>query len=342
MNAVRGGQGRRILFAALVLLLLLLPAATASSLAARAGQRPVLYLVAFDRGSRQQFPRLTRAARRHGVRVRILHGLRLPPAGFDPARRQWIAQALIGQIERSNPRLHATRAVIIGLTAEDMYINGVTWRYAFGTGGAGNVAVIATRRMDPRFFGLAYDGELFRSRLDKMFVRYLGLLVLRLPTSRDPYSVLRASILSLDDLDVMTNEFRPPPPSAGERAWISGSNASCARARTAARALGIGKGMSLPQLVRAAAGFLRIQERLLTQERAQHGQPLDRALAARFFTSFATFNRRERSALADLQAHPDAVRAGEWITLSSRASATLRVFALRLRLLGCAGYFGGS
>jgi predicted Zn-dependent protease len=333
---------RRVLLAALPLLVLLLPAATASSLAARAGQRPVLYLVAFDRGSGQLLPGLARTARRRGLQVRILRALRPPAGAFDAARKQWIAEALVGDVRRSYPRLRAPRAVVIGLTGGDMYVRGLTWRFAFGTRGTGNVGMLATARMDPRFFGLAYDGELFRSRLDKMFVRYLGLLVFRLPTSRDPYSVLRASILSLDDLDVMTNEFRPPSPSAGERAWISGSNASCGRARTATRALGIGPGMTLPQLVRAAASFLQIQERLLTQERAQRGQPLGRALAARFFTTFVTFNRRERSALADLQAHPDAARADEWITLSSRASATLRVFTLRLRLLGCAGYFAGS
>jgi hypothetical protein len=224
-----------------------------------------------------------------------------------------------------------------------MYIRGVTWRYAFGTGGAGNVAVIATRRMDPRFFGLAYDDELFRSRLDKMFVRYLGFLVLRLPTNSDPYSALRETLLSLDDLDVMTNQFRPAPPSASERRWISGSDGSCAQARTATRALGTGKQINtVPQVVRAAGGFLRIQRHLLAHLRAQPGRPLDRALATRFFARFAAFNRREATALADLRAHPDVARARAWISLSARVSATLRVFVLRLRLLGCSAYFVGA
>jgi predicted Zn-dependent protease len=303
----------------------------------------VLYLVAFDRGSGRQFPGLARAARRRRVRVRILHALRPSPAAFDPARKQWVAQGLIGQIQHSYPRLRGTGAVVLGLTGGDMYIPGVPWRFAFGTGGAGNVAVIATRRMDPRFFGLAYDDELFHSRLDKMFVRYLDFLVLRLPTTSNPYSVLRASLRGLDDLDVMTDEFRPAPPSATERRWISGSDGSCARARTATRALGAGKRINtVPQLVRAAGGFLRIQRRLLARLHAQPGQPLDRALAPRFFARFAAFNRREGTALADVRAHPDAGRARAWISLSGRASATLRVFTLRLRLLGCASYFAGA
>ena len=343
MNAAPGRRLRGVLVAAFVLLFLLLPAAAARMPASRAGQRPDLYLVAFDRGSRQQFPRLARAARRRGVRVRILRTLRLPSGGFDPARRQWIAQALIRKIRRSYPRLHATRSVVIGLTGRDMYIPGVPWRYAFGTGGAGNVAVIATRRMDPRFWGLAYDDELFRSRVDKMFARYLGRLVLRLPASSDPYSALRSTLPSLDALDVMTDEFRPAPPSASERRWISGSDGSCARARTATRALGAGKRINtVPQLVRVAAGFLRIQRQLLARLGAQRGRPLDRALATRFFARFAAFNRREGTGLADLRAHPDAARARAWISLSGRASATLRVFTLRLRLLGCSAYFAGA
>jgi predicted Zn-dependent protease len=339
MNASPAAQVRHVSLAALVLLLLVLPAAAARSVAGR----PVLYLVAFDRGSGQQLPGLARTARRHGLRVHVLRSLRPPPGAVDPARRQLIAQTLIGEVRRSYPRLRTPGAVAIGLTGGDMYIRGLSWRYAFGARGTGNVGMIATRRMDPRFFGLAYDRELFRSRLDKMFVRYLGLLVLRLPTTRDPYSVLRASILSLDDLDVTTDEFTPSPPSVPERRWISGSNASCAQARTATRALGIGNGIStVPQLVRAAGGFLRIQERLLARLRTQHGRPLDRALAPRFLARFVAFNGRERSALADLRAKPDEARAHAWISLSGRASATLRVFTLRLRLLGCASYFAGG
>jgi len=303
----------------------------------------VLYLVAFDRGSQQQLPGLARTARRRGLRVQVLRALRPARGAFDPARRQWIAQALEGQIQRSHPRLRAPGAVVIGLTGGDMYIRGLTWRYAFGSRESGNIGMIATRRMDPRFFGLAYDAELFRSRLDKMFVRYLGLLVLQLPASSDPYSVLRASILSLDDLDVMTSRFKPAPPSARERRWIVGSDGSCAQARTATRALGIGNGITtVPQLVRAAEGFVPIQERLLARLRAQQGRPLDRALASRFFARFAAFNRRERSTLARLRVYPDETRARAWIALSGRASATLRVFTLRLRLLGCSGYFAGS
>lgn len=343
MNAAPGARVRCGLVATFVLLLPLFPGASARSLAARTRQRPVLYLVAFDRGSGKQFPRLARAARRYRVRVRILRALRLAPSAFDPARKQWIAQALILEIQNSYPRLHAPGAVVIGLTSRDMYIPGVPWRFAFGTGGAGNVAVIATRRMDPRFFGLAYDDELFRSRLDKMFVRYLGYLVLRLPINSNPYSALRATLRSLDDLDVMTNQLRPAPPNASERRWISGSDGSCARARTATRALGTGKRIkTVPQLVRAASGFLRIQRQLLARLRAEPGRPLDRALAPRFFARFAAFNRREGTGLADLRAHPDAARARAWISLSAEASATLRVFTLRLRLLGCSAYLVGA
>jgi predicted Zn-dependent protease len=333
---------RSVLPAALVLLSVLLPAAAAPG-AARAGARPVLYLVAFDHSSAARIGWLAETARRRGIRVGVLAGLRPPASAFDQTRQQWIAQALAGEIRSAYPKRTSVGSVVIGVTSGDMYIRGLSWRFAFGDRASGNVGIIATRRMNPEYYGLAHDDELFRSRLEKMFVRYLGFLVLGRPDSRDPFSVLRSSILSLDDLDLMTNQFRPPPPTAGERRWIDGSNRSCARARAATRALVAGKRiMPLPRLVRIASRVLGIRGQLLAQLRAQSGRPIGRALGRRFLRRFGLFYRRERVVLRPLRAHPGIARANVWIEMHDRANGTLRVFTLRLRLLGCASYFAQS
>src|SRR5919197_4465906 len=68
---------RSMRLAAVALLSLLLPAAAAPG-GARAGARPMLYLVAFDHSSAARIGWLAARARRRGVRVAVLAGLRPP------------------------------------------------------------------------------------------------------------------------------------------------------------------------------------------------------------------------------------------------------------------------
>ena len=303
----------------------------------------MLYLVAFDHSSAARIGWLAARARRRGVRVGVLAGLRPPSSAYDSTRRQWIAQELAAKVRSVYPKRTAPGSVVVGVTSGDMYIRGLTWRYAFGDRSSGNVGIIATARMDPTAYGLAGDEELFRSRLEKMLVRYIGFLVLGRTQSRDPFSVLRSSILSLDDLDVMTNEFRPPPPTASERRWIDGSNRSCSGARSATRTLVAGKRLTpLPRLIRITSSVLGVRGRLLARLEAQSDRPIDRALDRRFLQRFKFFYRRERIVLRPLRAHPRIEGVNVWVRLHERANATLRVFTLRLRLLGCASYFAHS
>jgi predicted Zn-dependent protease len=273
----------------------------------------------------------------------VLVGVRPPARAYDGTRRQWIAQELAAKVRRVYPKKTAHGSVVVGVTSGDMYVRGLTWRYAFGDRSSGNVAVIATERMDPAAYGLDRDEELFRSRLEKMLVRYIGFLVLGQSQSPDPYSVLRSSILSLDDLDVMTNRFRPPQPTASERRWMNGSNRSCLGAQVATRALVAGKHLwPLPRLVRFTGRALVIRGRLLARLQAESGRPLDRALDRRFVQRFGLFYRRERVLLRPLRAHPGIGGMNAWVALHQKANATLRVFSRRLRLLGCASYFAHS
>jgi hypothetical protein len=63
--------------------------------------------------------------------------------------------------------------------------------------------------MDPANLGTTPDEELLRSRLRKMMVKNIGIMCYGLPVSRDPKSVLYGNVLSLGDLDYMSEFFEP-------------------------------------------------------------------------------------------------------------------------------------
>ncbi len=92
--------------------------------------------------------------------------------------------------------------------------------------------------MNPRFYGLPADGELLSSRLEKMVAKMIGVLAFRRHESSDPRSALYGSILGVDDLDFMTEQFTPRPYSAEKRAWLAAADPACNKARAYTAALG--------------------------------------------------------------------------------------------------------
>jgi len=70
-------------------------------------------------------------------------------------------------------------------------------------------AVVSSARMDPGHLadGTLVDSALFHRRLIKMISREIGFLYYRLPFSPDSQSVLRESIMGVDELDEMGEEF---------------------------------------------------------------------------------------------------------------------------------------
>lgn len=127
----------------------------------------------------------------------------------DLERGQAVAEALQASMLAANSELASdAEALLIGLTEVDMYVGEVPeWRYAFANRTGGRFTVISAARMNPFNYGLDPDPELLHSRVQKMITKTIGLLHFWLPLSDNPRSVLYRSILSLEDLDYVTEDF---------------------------------------------------------------------------------------------------------------------------------------
>ena len=103
------------------------------------------------------------------------------------------------------------RTRVIAVTAQDMYIKRrESWRFALSLRSNENtIAVVSYARMDPANLGNTPDEELLRSRLRKMIFKNIGIMCYDLPVSQDPKSVLYGNVLSLGDLDYMSEFFEP-------------------------------------------------------------------------------------------------------------------------------------
>jgi predicted Zn-dependent protease len=168
-----------------------------------------VYLVALGSGAVPVVPEIAgELGRRLGISITVLPRLRLGRNLADMAREQLVAEDLIGMLKGQHPFVgQEPGAVLIGITAEDLFIRGVDWRFAFGYRAGGRFGVISYARMDAENFGGEPDPALLRARLRKMVLRYLGFLHYRLPESNNPRSVMARSLLGLDELDAMGEGF---------------------------------------------------------------------------------------------------------------------------------------
>ena len=145
---------------------------------------------------------------KYNLAIEILPTLKLEPWLTDYNRRQLVAQELIKEMKRRYSEIASDRTMIlIGITSKDMYIRGYPWRFAFSWREGGRFAVVSTGRMDPTFFGRPSDESLTRTRLKKMITKNIGLMYFGYFQSSDPKSVLYHSILSIDDLDRIGEDF---------------------------------------------------------------------------------------------------------------------------------------
>jgi predicted Zn-dependent protease len=199
---------RRTGCAAVVLLLAVaVAAAPASAQPARGSER--VYLVALGSGAVPVVQEIAgELGQRLGITITVLPRLRLGRNLADMTRQQLVAEDVIAMLQGQQPFMgQEPAAVLIGITAEDLFIRGSDWRFAFGYRVAGRFAVISYARMDAENFGGDPDPALLRTRLRKMVLRYLGFLHYRLPESNDPRSVLARSLLGLQELDAMGEDF---------------------------------------------------------------------------------------------------------------------------------------
>ena len=152
----------------------------------------------------------------YGLAVTVLTPAAVPSELADPLREQVDAATLIEYVGSLFPNAYAdTEAVLIGITAVDLYNQTSHFRYLFGLKGtfADPKAVVSFFRMTPEFYGETPDQELFQARSRKLLSKYVGLLYYGLPPSEDPRSPMFDSILGPDDLDRMEE----PLPVAGQQ-----------------------------------------------------------------------------------------------------------------------------
>lgn len=145
-----------------------------------------------------------------GLQVQTFPGVALDNASYNPERQQYVGDRLLDLLVRNLPRaLNTDRTLVIGVTEADMYITQENWNYAYGLRDrSGRAAVISTARMEVNLlYGLPVDLHNLHRNLAKMMSRDLGFLYYNLPGSEDPRSVLRPSILGLDDLYATGEEF---------------------------------------------------------------------------------------------------------------------------------------
>lgn len=201
--------------------------AHASTSRSAVGARLVQF-VPLGRFSRSEAATLARYfGRRLGLDTSLQSSLPIPRSTFDRMRKQYVAEAVVDLLLAR--RAAGSQVVLIGLTREDMYIRGEPWRFAFSIRNPRGFALVSRARMDPRSLGLTPDPGLRMRRLQKMVAKNIGALVYGYRLSKNPRSAMFDTILSVDDLDFMTEEFRPSAASRARRSWLSRSSGICER-----------------------------------------------------------------------------------------------------------------
>lgn len=188
----------------------LLAAIVPSSHSAGAQARGRIYFVPLGPGVPVPLKELADYYREHyKLNTAVLPELPLTdPRIQDPVRFQLIAEELLNYMVRKHPKLSwEPGAVVIGVTAKDMYIASATWTFSFGYRESERFAVISTARMDPTWFADPADLALLRRRLRKATTRMIGFLHYGYPETTDQRTVMFGPVRSLDDLDRLREDF---------------------------------------------------------------------------------------------------------------------------------------
>ncbi len=334
---------RHAAFAALALLAVALavgaaePEPTAAGTRLQAAASPV-YFVPLGAFPQQDATTLARHfARELGLNTGVMPRAALPVSSFNRQRKQYVAEKLIELLHRpvGDPR------VVIGLTAEDMYTRAKpSARYTFSIRDPDGFAVVSRTRMDPRVLGLTPDPGLRMRRLQKMVMKNIGVLAFGHPLSANPRSVLYDSINSPDDLDYMTQEFRPPALSRAKQRWLRQANGTCQGAVSEAKAL-IARSpiVTSEDFLTFARESIALQAGHRSRLAAFPAAPKDRGAVREMLARFTRAGSADRDAVAKLSAHWSEPALKRWLQAGIRFSLALKADALELGSRGCARYF---
>ena len=147
--------------------------------------------------------------KKYKLTVETLPNVPLSEAAMNPKRRQLIAEAAIEILKEAHPDLkNDPRALVIGLTNQDMYIAKYNWQFSFSWRDDEKYAVVSSRRMaQPHSWGQKITGDLILTRIRKMVTKNIGLLYYDLQQSDNPRSVLYRKVGGVKDLDYMGEDF---------------------------------------------------------------------------------------------------------------------------------------
>lgn len=312
------------------------PEAERSSAAARE-----VYLLPLGRFPPGDVATLARHFRRKlGVSLSVIPAAPLARAAFDRTRKQYVAEELFPTL-RTHRTSRNSSAALIGLTTEDMYTRRTpTWRFAFGQRSEDGLAIVSSARMDPRLLGLNPDRALRMRRLQKMVMRNIGVLAFGFSLSQNPRSALYETILSGDDLDYMTEEFRPLALSRARRAWLGRANRVCERGIVEGKALIARSTIATSaDLLAFARESIALEEQHQAELAAIAPAPEERSAVRTMLARFDRSIGADRAVVAKLSARwSDATLRG-WVQDGIRFSLALKSNALELASRSCARYF---
>ena len=141
---------------------------------------------------------------KYGLSIETLARLPLDASAVNSERQQLVAEEVVALMKRAHPELVADpRALMIGLTNDDMYIRRYDWLFTYSWRQESRYAVVSEARMT---LARASEG-LSESRLRKMVTKNIGVLYFRLAQSDDPRSVLYKGVEGLRELDRMGEDF---------------------------------------------------------------------------------------------------------------------------------------
>ena len=145
--------------------------------------------------------------KKFNLEVTLLEPLPIEEKAWDRKRRQLIAEELVELMLRRLPHLAKdSKAMVIGVTGEDMYYREQNWNFAYNFWSNQKSGLVSSHRIDEDSFSPAARQQV-KSRVRKLTSRVVGMLVYELPRSEDPTSVLAKELYGSFSIDLMSDEF---------------------------------------------------------------------------------------------------------------------------------------
>ncbi len=144
-----------------------------------------------------------------GITVHVLEPMTLDASDVNMNRRQLVAENVIQSMLRNYPKYASNKsAILIGITAYDMYPRGENWQFCFGWRiTAVRAAVVSTARMELEYPDEPVIEATLQKRLRKVVTKDIGIMYYGKSPNDNPKSVLFNGILGIQELDQVTEDF---------------------------------------------------------------------------------------------------------------------------------------